>query len=78
MAADPEPLGIVDNEFACVRLSIDRSGNGPRLRIEDLSTSQVGYLDALVLEALAWAAPDRLRLLLDPSSERWRDPDGPA
>ena len=66
-------LGIVENEFARVRLSIDRSGNGPRLRIEDLTNERVGYLDALTLEALAWADEDRLRALLDPSNDRWRD-----
>ncbi len=72
---DDQPLGIVDNEFAAVRLTIDRSGNGPRLRIEDLSSAQVTYLDALTLEALTWASPERLRALLDPSDERWRDHD---
>lgn len=64
----------MDSEFASVRLSIDRRGNGPRLRIEDLTGERVGYLDALTLEALAWASEDRLRSLLDPSAERWRDP----
>lgn len=72
---DLEPLGVVDSEFAAVHLSIDRSGNGPRLRIEDLTNARVGYLDALTLEALAWASEERLRTLLDPSDERWRDPD---
>lgn len=70
-----EPLGIVDSEFAAVRLSIDHSGNGPRLRIEDLTHDRVGFLDALVLEALAWASEEKLQRLLDPSAERWRDPD---
>lgn len=69
-----EPLGVVDSEFAAVHLSIDRSGNGPRLRIEDLTNSRVAYLDALTLETLAWVSPERLRALLDPSDERWRDP----
>ncbi|HEY2832953.1 MAG TPA: hypothetical protein VGJ14_11060 [Sporichthyaceae bacterium] len=68
-----EQLGIVDSEFACVRLSIDRSGNGPRLRIEDMSSDRVGYVDALILEALCWASDEHLRTLLDPSSERWRE-----
>ncbi len=68
-----EPLGVVENEFAAVHLSIDRRGNGPRLRIEDLTTEHVGYLDALTLEALAWADEDRIRALLDPSNDRWRD-----
>jgi hypothetical protein len=73
--ATEEPLGVVDGEFARVRLSIDRSGNGPRLRIEDLTNARVNYLDALTLEALAWVSEEKLRTLLDPSTERWRDDD---
>jgi hypothetical protein len=72
---DLEPLGVVDSEFACVQLSIDRTGNGPRLKIEDLAHDKVGYLDALTLEALCWASEEHLRGLLDPSAERWRDAD---
>jgi hypothetical protein len=68
-----EPLGVVENEFAAVHLSIDRRGNGPRLRIEDLTNDRVGYLDALTLEALAWADEEKIRSLLDPSNDRWRD-----
>ena len=68
-----EPVGVVENEFAAVHLSIDRRGNGPRLRIEDLTNERVGYLDALTLEALAWADEDKLRSLLDPSNDRWGD-----
>lgn len=66
-----DEVGIVENEFASVRLTIDRAGNGPRLRIEDLSTEHVGYLDALTLQSLAWASPGLLKTLLDPSTERW-------
>ena len=66
-----EPLGVVENEFAAVHLSIDRRGNGPRLRIEDLTNDRVGYLDALTLEALAWADEAKIRSLLDPSNDRW-------
>jgi len=79
MAADADSagnvgaIGIVTGEFASVRLSIDHAGNGPRLRIEDLTTGRVGYLDALTLEALAWCSEERLRALLDPSAERWRE-----
>lgn len=75
MDAD-EPLGLVESEFASVRLSIDHRGNGPRLRIEDLTGGRVGYLDALELETLAWLPRERLHELLDPSADRWRDPPG--
>jgi hypothetical protein len=66
----------VTSEFASVRLSIDRTANGPRLRIEDLRTGHVGYLDALELETLAWLPEGGLDTLLDPSVLRWRDQEG--
>ncbi len=75
---DEEPLGIVESEFASVRLSIDRRGNGPRLRIEDLTGGHVGFLDALELETLAWLPRERIQELLDPSATRWRDPVDPT
>jgi hypothetical protein len=68
-------LGEVSSEFATVALSIDSDGNGPRLRIEDLKTGHVGYLDALELETLAWLPEGGLHKLLDPSFLRWREPD---
>lgn len=66
-------LGVVESEFARVQLSIDHAGNGPRLRIEDLTNGRVNYLDALTLEALARVSEDKLRVLLDPSAEHWRE-----
>lgn len=63
----------VVSEFAAVRLSLDQEGNGPRLRIEDVRTGHVGYLDALELETLAWLPDGALHKFLDPSFHRWRD-----
>lgn len=74
---DPREQGIVESEFASVRVSIDWDGNDARLRIEDLRTGQVGFLDALELETLAWLPPGGLNKLLDPSLHRWRDADAP-
>jgi len=68
-----EEIGEVSSEFGSVRLSVDHAGNDPRLRIEDLKTGQVGYLDALELETLAWLPEGGLHKLLDPSLVRWRD-----
>jgi hypothetical protein len=65
-------IGEVVSEFAAVSVSIDDSGNGPRLRIEDLRTGQVGFLDALELETLAWLPEGGMHKLLDPSLHRWR------
>ncbi len=61
---EPDQVGIVASEFATVSLSIDNAGNGTRLRIEDLRTGHVGYLDALELETLAWLPDGALHPLL--------------
>jgi hypothetical protein len=72
--SEPSELGIVESEFASVALSVDRDANGPRLRIEDTRSGQVGFLDALELETLAWLPEGALHKLLDPSFLRWREP----
>jgi hypothetical protein len=68
-----DAIGEVSSEFATVRVSVDSAGNDPRLRIEDLKTGRVGFLDALELETLAWLPEGGLHKLLDPSLVRWRD-----
>ena len=65
--------GVVANEFASVSASIDTEANSPRLRLEDLKTGRVRFLDALMLETLVWASEESLRGLVDPSVDRWRD-----
>src|SRR5437899_11684438 len=67
------PMGIVSSEFATLEVSVDERGNGPRLRLDDLRTGHVGYLDALELETLAWLPEGALHRLLDPSHHRWRE-----
>ena len=74
MERQAQTLGEVSSEFATVALSIDHDANGPRLRIEDLKTGHVGFLDALELETLAWLPEGGLHKLLDPSLLRWREP----
>lgn len=74
MADASESIGVVTNEFASVAVSVDHSGNSPRLRLEDLKTGRVGYLDALELETLAWLPDGALHGLLDPSAVRWPSP----
>lgn len=71
-AAGDTPVELV-SEFAAVSLVVDRDGNGPRLRIEDLKTGQVGFLDPLELETLAWLPEGALQRFLDPSFHRWRE-----
>lgn len=62
----------VHSEFAQVAVKLDTSGNAPRLRVEDLRSGRVRYLDALELEAIVWLPDERLTSLLDPSHSRWR------
>ncbi|MEV8195375.1 hypothetical protein AB0P13_25230 [Rhodococcus pyridinivorans] len=72
--------GIVHSEFAQVRIGIDYEGLSPRLRLEDLKTGRVRFLDALELETIVWLRDEHLEDLLDPSSDRWREtpmPDVP-
>lgn len=66
---------IVRNEFAAVRLEIDRSTHSPRLRVEDLQSGACVYLDALELASLASATHGMIEFLQDPSLGRWRTPE---
>jgi hypothetical protein len=63
---------VLDSEFAQVAVKLDTSGNAPRLRLEDLRSGRVRYLDALELETIIWLPDERLTSLLDPSHSRWR------
>lgn len=63
---------VIGNEFAQVSVKFDTEGNSPRLRLEDLRSRRVRYLDALELEAIIWLSEDHLTKLLDPSADRWR------
>ncbi len=64
--------GVVESEFASIAVRLDGDGNSVRLRLEDLRTGQVRFLDALELESIIWMADGHLSQLLDPSHERWR------
>ncbi len=72
-AVDVPGVGpVIGNEFAQVSVTFDTEGNSPRLRLEDLRTGRVRYLDPLELETIVWLSEDRLTQLMDPSSDRWR------
>lgn len=66
-------LGVVSSEFATVSVTLEEGASGARLRVEDLRSGAVRYLDALELESLVWAPEHWWRTLLDPSLHRWRD-----
>jgi len=65
----------VGSEFAEVKVELDDSANGVRLKLTDLRGERVRYLDALELETLVWLSVDRLDELMDPSFDRWKEPD---
>jgi hypothetical protein len=71
--ADP----VVGNEFAAISVRFDVAANAPRLRLEDLRSGRVRYLDALELETIIWLPEERLTSLLDPSHSRWRGEAAP-
>ena len=62
----------LENEFASVDVELDHDGNGPRLKITDLRTAHVGYLDPFELETLAWLDKNALTPFFDPSRTRWK------
>jgi len=63
-----EESWVLANEFAQVRLSVDRKGNGPRLCVEDMQTGMAICLDSLVLAGLVWATDDDLAVHVDPDA----------
>lgn len=71
-AAIPGVGVVIGSEFAEVAVSVDTEANSPRLRVEDLRTGRVRFLDALELETIVWLSEEKLTALLDPSADRWR------
>ena len=65
----------MSSEFAAVSVRFDANGNAPRLRLEDLRSGRVRYLDALELETIIWLPEERVTAMLDPSHSRWRGED---
>ncbi len=58
---------LIANEFAQVRLTIDRSGNGPRLCVEDVSSGLSILLDPFLLSGLTTAPVADLSRYMDPN-----------
>jgi hypothetical protein len=65
----------LSNEFAAVEVELDTSANSPRLKITDLRTGTVGYLDPLELERLSAARHADLTWIVSPSNGFDADPD---
>ncbi len=51
-------LAELANEFAAVRVSLDESGNGPRLLVEDLESGEEVFLCPLELASFTLATPE--------------------
>lgn len=68
----PSPGFVLENEFARARVSLDVDANGPRMRIEDLRSGRVVFLDPLEVASLTWLVHEDLRPFLDPSQTGWR------
>jgi hypothetical protein len=47
------------SEFAAVRVSLDATGRGPRLKIEDLESDAVVHLDALELASMCHSTDEQ-------------------
>lgn len=74
--ADPMPdpgCAVLTSEFASVLVGVDRSANGPRLRIENRRSGRAVYLDPLELASLTWLRHRDLGPFLDPSQAGWRN-----
>lgn len=74
--ASADQAGIQDvvllrSEFAVVQVSVDRSANGDRLRIQDLRSGRVFHLDPLELERLTTIRHQDLTYVVSPARGEW-------
>lgn len=63
---------VVHDEFASVSVKLDTTETSPRLRLEDLRTGRLRYLDALELEQLIWLPNEHLNDFMEPLRDRWQ------
>lgn len=55
---------LFKNEFACIRLTLEKTQCGTRLRIKDLETGASTYLDPIELSSLCeWPEERRTELI---------------
>lgn len=62
---------VLRSEFAVVRVSVDRSANGDRLRVEDVRSGRSFCLDPLELERLTTIRHRDLGDVVSPSRDEW-------
>jgi hypothetical protein len=63
---DRDATWTIANEFAQVRLAVDRQGNDPRLAIHDLAADRTVWLDAFQLAALTRFTPAQFEAFMNP------------
>ena len=68
---DLEEGVVLRSEFATVRVSVDRTANGDRLRVEDVRSGRCFYLDPLELERLATVRHQDLAYVVSPDRGEW-------
>lgn len=72
-------LATLANEFAVVRVSLDTTGNGPRLLVQDVETGDEIFLEPLELACLCLATPeDRVQWMKVGAYRDEREPGGGA
>ncbi|WGL54074.1 hypothetical protein P5P86_09650 [Nocardioides sp. BP30] len=72
-------LVTLANEFAVVRVSLDTTGNGPRLLVQDVETGDEIFLEPLELACLCLATPeDRVQWMKVGAYRDERQPGGEA
>jgi hypothetical protein len=69
------PVWRLQNEFAAVEVELDTRANSPRLKITDLRSGTVGYLDPLELERLSAARHVDLTWIVSPANGFGSEPD---
>lgn len=62
---------VLRSEFAVVRVSVDRSANGDRLRVEDLRSGRCFHFDPLELERLTTIRHQDLAYVVSPARGEW-------
>jgi hypothetical protein len=71
-------LADLVNEFAAVRLSLDVTGNGPRLLVEDLESGEQIFLCPLELSSFTLATAEDREEWLRVGNYRAERKDGPG
>lgn len=68
---DTEAGVVLRSEFSVVRVAVDRSANGDRLRLEDVRSGRVFWLDPLEIERLTTISHEDLTYVVTPARSEW-------